>query len=440
MRIKHFLLIVTIHIFIACDNSETNFSESESESLDEKPEEIDLEPTGNLLLKINVPYGTVRKDIDKLHIVIYDEMDNTITYQTHSSGNEEQLSFYSDTAIDSNKNISIAFITNFKDEVFSSKIYKDLNLSMLGNVVNIASKANGAKTGIIDKTIVGQESRWELRSSGNGYNLIGFDNKFEGHYTDELYNNLGLKTTYIQYYNIDDIYEYKYKFLEIEELKALDIIDVSTFIEDNVRSGSIAINLPYQRAYLQIYGYESLNQFKANIGHRICFNPAILDFHGIYYSYADIFPYTKYSVQFKNYEIEGMGIPPQELTVPQNSIDYSYSNGTISYTGVTDYEVVRFYLQKQGNISMSTVLISNGNSTSITIPEVPEGLLENSLENSLKVDQLQFVQAAAESYDDFNSYEVYIKNTLKVGQHYSATSNKRERIWKSSVSQSLLPF
>ena len=441
---KYIVLFIIASLFIACEKGETDSSKTDDEVKVEiegnDPEETPVEPTGNLFLKINVPFGSVRKDIDKIHIVLYDELDNAITYKTHSSGEEEQLLFYSEATIGIDDPISIAFIYNFKNEVFSSKIYKDLSLSMIGEVLNLAPKAIGAKTGLINKPILGKESRWELRSSGRGYSILGFDSGFEGHYTYELYNDLGLSSAYIQYYNVDNIYDYSYKYLPIEELTSLSAIDVSTFTKQSVLSGSISIDLPYQNAYLQIYGYESLNKFKANSGHRLCFNPALLDFNGIYYSYADIFPYIKYSVQFKNYEIEGIGNPPQELTVPQKNIDYNYSNGIIAFEGLTDHEVGRFYLRNQSNISMTTILFADGNSTSITIPEIPVGLLENNLENSLKVGQLEFVQAAAENYSSYDNYEQYIANTLKLGQPYGLTSDKRERIWKSSVSQSLLPF
>lgn len=440
MKAKYFILFVILPLFMACDKSIDKPNNTDGQLIDEMPEEIDTEPTGNLLLKVNVPFGSVRKNIDKLHIILYDEQDNAIAFQTHSSGEEEQLLLYSEADIGLTEKISIAFITNFKNEVFSSRIYKDINLTMLGDALDLALTAGGAKTGFVEIPIQGQESRWDLRSSGKGYSIIGIDNVLQGNYTFDLYNDLGLDTAYLQYYNVDNIYEYSYKYLTIEELSALNAIDVTTFTSENVRSGSIEIDAPYQNAYLQIYGYESLAKFKAGSGHRICFNPALLDFYGIYYSYADIFPYTKYSVQFKNYEIEGIGNPPQELTEPQSEIDYSYSDGTIAYTGLPDYEVGRFYLRQQGSIYMTTTLIANGNSTSITVPEIPAGLLENNLENSLKVDQLQFVQAAAENYDGFESYEHYITNTLKLGQPYGLISDKRERIWKSSISQSLLPF
>lgn len=213
-------------------------------------------------------------------------------------------------------------------------------------------------------------------------------------------------------------------------------------MDSNVRSGSIAINAPNELAYLQIYGYENLDFLNADIGHRICFNPAILDFNGIYYSYADIFPYTRFILQYRNYEIETGGMIPEEVPLPDKEINYLFNGGTISYSGLTDHEVARFYLRTQeASYQARVIILADGETTEVTVPELPYELFgAGGIENPFDIRTFEFVQAAAENYEEFNSYEDFIEATLGRGDLYYLSPIKRERIFKSSVSPSLLPF
>jgi hypothetical protein len=398
------------------------------------------EVTGNLLFSIDVPDNYIRKGIDKLHVVLYDGNDNVIGYKTHESGMEELLSFYSELVFDEGTNFSLAFIGNFRDEVFSIRIYKDLTISMIGEVLKLPLKPTGNETRFVDVPIASQEDWHDVIASGRGYSMVGINGRFSGHFSSNFGNNLGLTKAFVIYYNVDNIFDYSYLSLDTQELQNLNTLDVTTFSNTDVRSGSVRIDLPFENAYLQISGYEDEARFKAESGHRICFNPALLDYNGIYYSYADIFPYLRYFVQFKNYEIAGVGPPPEELPVPQEAIYYSYNNGVITYEGLDTYETARFYLQKSGPIHVTTHIISNGRNTLVTIPELPSDLFSATVTQALKVANLSMVQGAAENYQGFENYSEYITNTLGKGEPYYIRATQRERIWKSSVSTSLLPF
>ena len=386
----------------------------------EAKEQVKEEVHGEHIFTINIPSGYITPGNSKFYVVLYDTNDLPIDYKVHTSGQEEQLKFYSEDGLGKDEKFSLSFIRNNDNTFFSIRIYKDLTLTSLGNSIQFIARGSGRiKTNLIDIPIIGKEDRWAIRASGGGNSIVEIDDKFRGSFSDYVEGESSEKL-YIQYFNVDNLYDYKYNFISKEDLKNLSQLDVSTFVDDNVRRGSIAINLPYELAYLQIFGYENPEFFKTGLGHRICFNPARLDFHGIYYSYANIFPHLKYILQFQNYEIETIDEIPQEVPLPDSEIDYTFENGTIEYSGLPNFEIGRFYLRKQGaDYSVRTILLADGESNRIRVPEIPKGLLGNDgLESRLQLNGYEFIQAAAEDYEEFNTYNDFIEETLSKGDLY----------------------
>lgn len=432
---KQIAVLVVFLIFISCGKSEN------PEVIPTDPKENEV-PPGNLLFTIEIPDNSVRKTVDKIHFVLYDGNDAVLDYKTHSSGQAESLKFYSESPLEDSANYSLSRISNFQESVFTIRLYKDLTGAQLKNGIQFRANSTDRHTNILDLPITSLEEGHYATSQGSGYSFITTDGNLSGHFSSDYTNGLGSENILIRYLEEDGISNHKYRFIRSDSLSGLSVLDTMTFTDEESRYRNVNFYNPFTRTLIKIFGYEDESKFEAGNAHTVHASNNLSDYGGVRYSYANIFHKYLSTVQSENYEIYQVGLPSEDLIVPELSVDYSYSEGLISFTGIPEYEASRFLLRAStsNEIHVTTEIVANGSSTEISIPEVPADLFAGAVAEGLKVSKLSLQQGAAENYEGYETYSDYLSNTLLIDKPYYLSAPKRERIFKSSVSSQLLPF
>lgn len=441
---KQIPFLLVLLILNSCSKSENSEAlpipiSEESQKEDTNDDETPT-PTGTLLFTIKIPANSIRKDIDKLHFVLYDANNEVLAHRTHSSGQAESLGFYGEFELQDDTKYSLSHINNFQESVFNIRLYMDLTGKQLKNGIEFQDNATDRRTNLLDIPITSIEEGHSFWAQGSGYSLNGYSGNFSGHFSSDYANSLGTEQVFIQYFAEDGISDYKYLFIPLQTLNEMDGLDASIFEDDATRYRYVNFYKPFSRTLIRIIGFDDEPRFNANVGHTVHASNYLSDYGGARYSYADFFHAYLSSVQLDNYEVQQVGLPPEDLEVPELDVDYEYNEGLISFRGIPDYESSRFLLRSSGAIHVTTVIVADGNRTEIIIPEVPEDLFDPLVMEGLKVSLLSIQQGAAENYAGYETYADYISNTLLFDKPYYLSAPKRERVFKSSVGPQLLPF
>lgn len=234
-----------------------------------------------------------------------------------------------------------------------------------------------------------------------------------------------LQNIYLYGYNYSGFTEYSYLKLDLP-LAQNFVLDKSDFISENVETNEFSLsntnetnlNLP---SSFNIYGYfnqvdESINRY-----HRI-FTTSASTNHANQYAVNNLFGSYWHAIHNGDYYTERKGLPADIIEVPQLSVDYSLVNYNINlqFSGA-NHQVVKVRLsdwEKEGPYMYTWDFIANSNTTeTITIPELPFGVPNNSIK--LYYDQENLKVGSAEIYNYFgiDSYQAYLQNVVKDQKH-----------------------
>jgi hypothetical protein len=397
----------------------------------------------NQFFRINFPNDFMRKTVEKVHVVISDKDGNYIDSRTHDSGEIETLSFCTMEELNPDTEFTISFIEDFDNTIFNFYVYNNLTLNMLGDEITLNQKSGGLSPAILNIEVPFFEEGYQMRASGPWNSLIYYNGKFSGHVSREFSNDLATNKTFISYFNSNIGNSYQWALIS-------DIQNRITLVEEdfsnaNVVTNSFDLNRTYQSTLVKITGYENDAMYRARSGHLLYAD--YLKPSGSYtneYIFPDMFDHTTYWGQLLNYTFEGSGTIPAIITVPDATVDYSFINQQLSFTGLPNFEVGRLRLVGTSsgtglltpeNPSVRMEFIFDGQNTNPVIPEIPEGLFPEAVTAMFANKSFEIKQGAAENYSAFTSYQEYIQNVLVPSVPFYIASPFKERVFKSEGQQ-----
>jgi hypothetical protein len=338
---------------------------------------------------------------------------------------------------------TISFIEDFDNTIFNFYVYNNLTLNMLGDEITLNQKSGGLSPAILNIEVPFFEEGYQMRASGPWNSLIYYNGKFSGHVSREFSNDLATNKTFISYFNSNIGNSYQWALIS-------DIQNRITLVEEdfsnaNVVTNSFDLNRTYQSTLVKITGYENDAMYRARSGHLLYAD--YLKPSGSYtneYIFPDMFDHTTYWGQLLNYTFEGSGTIPAIITVPDATVDYSFINQQLSFTGLPNFEVGRLRLVGTSsgtglltpeNPSVRMEFIFDGQNTNPVIPEIPEGLFPEAVTAMFANKSFEIKQGAAENYSAFTSYQEYIQNVLVPSVPFYIASPFKERVFKSEGQQ-----
>ncbi len=395
------------------------------------------------ILDLNFPKDFMRKGVEKIHVVLSDNEGKFLDSRTHSSGEIENLEFCIFENIEEDTEFMLTFVHDFENSIFNFYVYSNLTKSMLGNEINLKQTSGGLSHASIKLEVPFYEDGYQMRASGPWQSINYYNGEFSGHVSTRFSNELATDKTFISYFNSD--IEDSYQWAMIQNIQNRTALQPEDFNSTNVTKHTFDINRRFQRPLLKITGYENEAMYRARSGHLLYSD--YLEGSSSFtreYTYADIFDYTSFWGQTANYTWEGSGIPPTTVTIPDATVDYSFYNGEISFTGLSGFEVGRIrlvgiqsgsgYITPE-NPSVRMEFIFDGQSTNISLPQIPEGLFPAAVTQTFDNKAFEIKQGAAENYSAFTTYSEYISNVLVPSVPFYVASPFKERIFKSEGPQ-----
>ncbi|MDL5514836.1 hypothetical protein QSE00_23705 [Arenibacter sp. M-2] len=397
----------------------------------------------NKFFRINFPNDFMRKNVEKVHVVISDIDGNYIDSKTHESGEIETLSFCTTEELYDNTEFTITFIHDFENSIFNFYVYNNLTLNMLGNEITLNQQSGGLSPSFPKIKIPFFEAGYQMRASSPWNSLIYYNDELSGHVSTAFSNDLATNMTFISYFNSDIENSYQWAF--ISDIQNRTSLVQEDFSNANVLTKTFDLNKRFQRPLVKITGYENEDMYRARSGHLLYAD--YIQSSTSYtkqYIFPDIFEHTTYWGQLLNYTFEGSGTIPATVTVPNSTVDYNFNNQQLSFSGLPDFEVGRLRLVgissgagliTPENPSVQLEFIFDGQNTNPTIPVIPEGLFPEAVTKIFASKAFEVKQGAAENYSTFNSYQDYIENVLVPSVPFYIPSPFRERIFKSESAQ-----
>ncbi|MBC8768250.1 hypothetical protein H4O18_09615 [Arenibacter sp. BSSL-BM3] len=219
------------------------------------------------------------------------------------------------------------------------------------------------------------------------------------------------------------------------------VLDKTSFTSDDVETHSIFFNSSHSpdldSASLLMYGYWTANDYAINnfqlIDRRSQYlvpgNPLNYHLNTNFYAF-------RYSLQYQNYYASGIGIPESSLSVPDNTLDFTFSNNKINFdiTG-TDHIIGRIRLNDGGNypIYVWDVTFNSKTSSSLVLPELPIEMDKSNLLRLYKDNLMQVTSTELVSYRDIEDYDEYLQKVIKNHIDPLKVSGGQELIFKANV-------
>ncbi|MDX1699116.1 MAG: hypothetical protein R3250_00795, partial [Melioribacteraceae bacterium] len=219
----------------------------------------------NKFFKINFPNDFMRKNVEKVHVVISDIDGNYIDSKTHESGEIETLSFCTTEELNDNTEFTISFIHDFDNSIFNFYVYNNLTLNMLGNEITLNQKSGGLSPAFPKIEVPFFEAGYQMRAAGPWNSLIYYDDELSGHVSTAFSNDLATNMTFISYFNSDIENSYQWAF--ISDIQNRTSLVQEDFSNANVVTNTFDLNKRFQRPLVKITGYENEAMYRDRSGH-----------------------------------------------------------------------------------------------------------------------------------------------------------------------------
>ncbi|QKX05836.1 hypothetical protein HN014_13270 [Aquimarina sp. TRL1] len=401
---------------------------------------------GKPLIKINLPNKFTRASEEKLLIMLSDAEGNYIDSKVYN--NQPETLEFCNTTITPDTEYMLTFFEVFDNSIYNVFCYNNLSKNRIGNEITLEPRPLTNSHAFIELSTSNLNLSGNIRASGQGYSMVNINDTLSGTITTSYTNNLGSSKTLIKAYNYQSVAN-DYKWAFIDHLENVSALQPSDFSNNNVITNSIHFNSPVNSQFLRIYGFENTELMNVFSGHDLYESDmryvTSLEYK---YNFPDIFSDYFYSLKANNYYMEGLGLPPQSINVPNLSIDFSLAGNQLNFQGIPNYEVGRIRIENEtkagvhisiDNPSIMLEFIFDGTVDKIVIPKIPSGLFEGDIHEVFNNADFTPVQAIAENYSSFSSYQDYLQNVFINSNPFYFSSNSRERVFKSFVSPHILP-
>ncbi|MFC5046540.1 hypothetical protein ACFSTE_03045 [Aquimarina hainanensis] len=401
---------------------------------------------GKPLIKINLPNKFTRASEEKLLIMLSDAEGNYIDSKVYN--NQPETLEFCNTTITPDTEYMLTFFEVFDNSIYNVFCYNNLSKNRIGNEITLEPRPLTNSHAFIELSTSNLNLSGNIRASGQGYSMVNINDTLSGTITTSYTNNLGSSKTLIKAYNYQSVAN-DYKWAFIDHLENVSALQPSDFSNNNVITNSIHFNSPVNSQFLRIYGFENTELMNVFSGHDLYESDmryvTSLEYK---YNFPDIFSDYFYSLKANNYYMEGLGLPPQSINVPNLSIDFSLAGNQLNFQGIPNYEVGRIRIENEtkagvhisiDNPSIMLEFIFDGTVDKIVIPKIPSGLFEGDIHEVFNNVDFTPVQAIAENYSSFSSYQDYLQNVFINSNPFYFSSNSRERVFKSFVSPHILP-
>lgn len=235
-----------------------------------------------------------------------------------------------------------------------------------------------------------------------------------------------------------------YNYLLIERPIASDFeINYSDFLQDNLIDKQISMTpseYMTETKNLSIYGFfnqtdeinDTYHQIwsygygaNASIGYNYILNTQ-------FYSHA-------YSFIAGNYQAKGLGIPQDNIIIPDWTVNFSMTNNEvqISTTG-TGHSIGEIYMEGGYDIGAPyqwNLFFDSSKTTTISLPNIPELLRNFPIYDVYMNNQIEIGRVSVGRYESFNGYNSYLEQIIKGNKAFKKAAPRFESIFTGETTQ-----
>lgn len=426
-------------------NGDTELKLVMEDALGNVSEDLIFVSLGSTLVALNIPNEFVRPNTGKFVVMLSNADGEFIDMQMYNEDHlQESISFCASFS-DNDTEYILTFFDIFDDTVYKVHSYYNLKSNFVGDQI-VFNPRPGSISGQSVNLGLENISANSLKAVGLGYSLVTSNNALSGfRYTSSL-NDIYTPNTFIR-----GDFPGGPQWAFIQDIENVSELLPSDFSNQNVMTNTV--NMDYNgvdNPFLKIYGFENESLFSVMSQHEVYFGGLSSLTLGDYnYTFPDIFYKYFYSLKVNDfYYQEGLGLPPSSVNIPNQAINFSLNANVVNYQGLPNFEVGKislFNAPSTGQITpenpdVRLTMIFNGNSDVLSIPQIPSGIIPDNVRSLFNNANFSPIQAVAENYDSFLSYEEYIQNTLINTMPFYKNSASRERVFTSNVGASILPI
>jgi hypothetical protein len=399
---------------------------------------------GSALVSVSLPDEFTRASVEKLYVMLSDADGNYVDSKIYND--QPEILEFCGNDITPEDEYMLTFFEVFEGSIYNIFCYSNLSQNKIGDQIVMKPRPLTNSFAAIDLDTSNLNLTGNVKASGQGYSMVTINNFLSGTLTTEYANNLGPDNTMIKAYN-NQSSSNDYKWAFINNLQSVGNLKASDFSNDNVVTNLVSTNVGFTDQFLRLYGYENTELMNVLSGHDL-YDSRMKPSQGnqYKYQYADIFEEYFYSLRVGQYYKDGLGLPPQSLSDPNFSIDFSLNGNVINFQGQPNYEVGKIRLTNDGQGSSTSgnprvvvEFIFDGSKNQVIIPKVPEGMFDSNIYELFQNADFTPIQAIAENYSSFDNYEDYLQNVFINSNPFYLSSSSRERVYKSFVSPHILP-
>ena len=400
----------------------------------------------NTVIALRYPSNFVRQSTERLIVVLSNENGEFLDSKEYDH-QEGIITFCHPEITNADQEFMLTFFEVFDNTLYNVFNYSRLTKNSLGNLITFTERPLVESFASVNINTSNLTLNGLPRAQGTGYSIVTIGSNFEGTLTTNFgQGNLGTNNTFVQIASsINTADNYRWAF--IENLQNLSSFEDSDFTTDNINIHNYNFNASPDFRLVRMYGYENETLRAAFSGHNIFSESLITSGTSSSLAYANIFDNYFYSIKGQNYYVEGNGTPPQNVNIPGSSISFGLIGSQVMYQGLPNFEVGKIVIQRQhsgvaspSNPSITLNFIFDGSRNSVAIPKIPEGIFEGNIHTIFNNATFTEVQAVAENYEGYNNFEDYLREVFIHSKPFILTSNKRERIFTSSLSPQILPI
>jgi len=392
-----------------------------------------------LLLKIAIPEGYLSPNIPTNHFVFASKMDGSVIDQKEIIFETREVKLHAFEEFENDKDFTITFASLGSNGV-SSYLYSIANLNRQHpKQLNLKLPKRFRGDSATYYPINGFSDTTQLFCFGRGYY---FSSSAEGDTLIQTFvpSNHSLQSDVIYIYGFNPLNNfYNYQF--VNQPIASDFeMDFDNFSTQNIQGRQFSTTpvefLNNNSKFLTVYGFQNQLEVDNDLFHQIwqygydenvnvsgSFN---FNLNTQFFEYA-------HDVVIGNYQSKGLGLPQENIIIPNWSIDYTFQNNKFSLLkSGTGHVIGEIFLEGGYDVSSpyqwNLVFDSNKNQE-IVLPEIPEEFQNFSFYSQYRNADLAPKKVGLQRYDNVNDYKDYLESIVKMNKAFGRSAPRSEGIY-----------
>lgn len=393
-----------------------------------------------LLIKLNIPEGYLSESTFTNHFVFASEMDGSFIDIAEIIFETREVKLYANGEHGMDKDFVITFASlgqgGVASYLYSIAHVNRQNMRELSLIVPKRYINNGG----VFYPVNGFSESTQLFLFGNDYHFTSNEagDKLISSFTP---SNHSTETGPIYMYGFNPINNfYNYQFIDRPIASDFEI-NFSDFSTENVIQNQLTTtpaDFMTNARRLALYGFRNQEDMDNEQYHKIWDygygeNAALLFNYNLN---TEFFAYS-HELKIGNYFSKGFGLPQDNTVIPDWSIDYVFSNNTLTATKSGNGHIIgEIFMEggyNEGTPYQWNLFFDSNKGDEIVLPNIDEALQNYPFYQTYHSNALEIVNVGLGKYDSSSNYEEYLNQIIKENKAFIKSSPRYESVYAGEI-------